>query len=102
MDNVFSFRNKLIDEYASFSRSFSKISAPDISAKVESEYQQGRYWPEPLIQINPNYQRKSSVQELVKHGQLHELCAEIFQVGKTEGVPGPLPRSSGCLYEVNG
>lgn len=58
MQNVFSFRDKIIDKYSIFSRSFSKISAADILAEVERQYGLGRYWPEPLIQINPNYLQK--------------------------------------------
>ena len=45
MENVFDFRNQLIEEYSTFSRSFSRISAKDIAAKVEHEYDAGRYWP---------------------------------------------------------
>lgn len=90
MDNVFNFRDRLIDEYSTFSRSFTRIAAADILDEVERQYEAGRYWPEPLIQINPNYQRKATVQQLVKEGVLHDGCAEIFQVGKTEGDPQPL------------
>ena len=85
MDDVFDFRNRLIGEYSSFSRSFSKVAAPDILVKVEEEYARGRYWPEPLIQINPNYKRSGTVQQLAKDGVLHPDCAHIFQAGKTEG-----------------
>ncbi|MHB1588720.1 MAG: DEAD/DEAH box helicase, partial [Metallibacterium scheffleri] len=90
MDNVFSFRDKLIDEYSTFSRSFVRIGADDIRHEVERDYADGRYWPEPLIQINPNYQQQGTVQQLARDGVLHPLCAEIFQVGKTEGHPAPL------------
>ena len=87
MQDVFDFRNRLIDEYSAFSRSFSRIAAPDLSQKVEDEYERGRYWPEPLIQINPNYKRSGTVQELVKQGSLHAACASLFQTGKVEGKP---------------
>lgn len=90
MDNVFEFRDQLIERYGSFSRSFVRIAAPDIQAAVEHQYAQGRYWPEPLVQINPNYQRQGTAQQLVEQGILHTACAEIFQVGKTEGSPQPL------------
>jgi hypothetical protein len=90
MNNVFGFRDQLIEEYSSFSRSFSRIAASDIRDEVERQYAEGRYWPEPLVQINPNYKRKGTVQELVKQGMLHSACAEIFQVGKAEGYPQPL------------
>lgn len=90
MDNVFIFRDQLVEEYSSFSRSFTCIAATDIREEVERQYMAGRYWPEPLIQINPNYQRKGTVQQLAKEGVLHNVCAGIFQVGKTEGDPQPL------------
>ena len=90
MNNVFGFRDELISEYSLFSRSFSRIAAQDISDEVERQYVDGRYWPEPLVQINPNYQRKGTVQQLVAEGILHGACTNLFQVGKAEGNPQPL------------
>ncbi|MFN3581610.1 MAG: DEAD/DEAH box helicase [Pseudomonas sp.] len=90
MDNVFDFRDQLVMEYSAFSRSFTRIAASDILREVERQYDAGRYWPEPLIQINPNYQRKGTVQHLVEEGLLHKACAEIFQTGKAEANPQPL------------
>ncbi|WP_240650165.1 DEAD/DEAH box helicase [Variovorax atrisoli] len=90
MDNVFSFRDQLVAEYSSFSRSFSRIASDDILRTVELEYARGRYWPEPLIQINPNYKRDTTVQQLAQQGMLHADCAHIFQVGKTEGAAADL------------
>ncbi|MEQ6435432.1 DEAD/DEAH box helicase [Comamonas sp. w2-DMI] len=90
MDDVFQFRNQLVDRYSNFSRSFVHIAASDIQREVESQYKDGRYWPEPLVQINPNYQRKGTVQSLATDGVLHPACADVFQVGKPEGRPQPL------------
>ena len=90
MDDVFQFRNQLVDRYSNFSRSFVRIAADDIQKEVERQYQDGRYWPEPLVQINPNYQRKGTVQSLATEGVLHPACADVFQVGKPEGHPQPL------------
>lgn len=87
MDNVFDFRDQLISEYSTFSRSFSRIAARDISNKVDAQYNEGRYWPEPLIQINPNYRRSNTVQELAAKGDLHSACAELFRAKKAEGTP---------------
>lgn len=87
MQDVFRLRNDLIEEYSQFSRSFTRIAADDIRAKVDAEYEAGRYWPEPLIQINPNYQRKDTVQNLATGGTLHPACAELFKAGKPEGRP---------------
>ena len=90
MHNVFDFRNQLIANYGSFSRSFAKISAKDIFTFVEESYQQGRYWPEPLLQINPNYKRDGSINGLVKDDILHPACDQLFQVDKPEGSPKPM------------
>ena len=52
-----------------------------------------KYWPEPLIQVNPNFKPGGTVQQLVEAGQLHLQCAEIFRLGKSEssiGIPLPL------------
>lgn len=90
MKNVFEFRDDLISDYSSFSRSFTQIAAVDIKQEVEKQYAGGRYWPEALIQINPNYQRQTTVQELAEQGVLHKQCANVFQTGKQEHNPQPL------------
>lgn len=90
MQNVFEFRDNLIEEYSSFSRSFTRIAAPDIFDEVDRQYNRGRYWPDPLIQINPNYRRGETIQALVRQGLLHRACAGIFMAGKADGHPAPL------------
>lgn len=90
MENVFQFRDALIREYSSFSRSFTKILADDIAAHVEGEYARSRYWPEPLIQINPNYLRAKSIEELVSEGSLHPTCEKIFRSNDKNGVSRPI------------
>ncbi len=90
MKDVFTFRDTVIADYSQFSRSFSTISADDIKKKVDSEYEKGRYWPDPLIQINPNYKKAATVSSLVAADLLHPSCADIFQTGKSEGNPQPL------------
>ncbi len=90
MEDVFRFRDQVVSDYSEFSRSFTRIAAGDIRDAVDSEYAAGRYWPEPLIQINPNYQRKATVQTLSEHGELHPGCATLFLSGKPEGDPRPL------------
>jgi hypothetical protein len=89
MQNVFEFRDNLIEEYSSFSRSFTRIAAPDIFDEVDRQYNRGRYWPDPLIQINPNYRRGETIQALVRQGLLHRACAGIFMAGKADGHPAP-------------
>lgn len=82
MLDVFDLRQRVIEEYAAFSRSFTRIAAADIASAVATEYAHERYWPEPLVQINPNYARKGTVGDLVRQGLLHSACEVIFQVDK--------------------
>jgi len=82
--DVFSLRDAVIDEYRSFATSFTTIHADDIRSQVESIYAQGRYWPDPLIQINPAYKRGAGIESLVAAGALDPRTAEIFRV---DGAP---------------
>ena len=76
--DVFSLRDSVVREYEQFATSFTKIHAADIRAQVDAIYAEKRYWPEPLIQINPNYKRTTTVADLVAAGDLDPGCAEIF------------------------
>lgn len=86
--NVFEFRQTLVDEYAEFTRSFTRIKADDIREHVDAEYASQKYWPEPLVQVNPNFQPGGTVEALCEAGQLSPQCAEIFRFGKTTSSAG--------------
>lgn len=85
--NVFEFRDTLVEEYRRFSTSFTKILADDIRTFVEKTYDAGRFWPSPLLQLNPNFVRAGSVEDLVAKGLLHPQCNAIFRRDK-DLVPG--------------
>ena len=87
--NVFDLDSSIIGDYERFARSFTEIRAEDIRTQVDALYATGRFWPEPLISINPHYERDASVQALVEEGFLHPDTAKIFRVG---GVPITLYR----------
>ena len=78
--DVFAFRDKLIDDYARFSRSFTTIKAGDIQHAVDAAYKGGRYWPEPLIQLNPNFVQGGSIEDHTSSGVLDPECAKIFRI----------------------
>ena len=77
--DVFALRDSVVGEYQRFATSFTTIHAPDIRRQVDAIYAESRYWPEPLIQINPSYKRTTDVGTLVAGGVLHPGCAEIFR-----------------------
>jgi len=86
--DVFKFREHIVDEYEQFTRSFTRIQAEDIRDYVNEQYVSQRYWPEPLIQINPNFKSGGTVEEFVAAGQLSAQCADIFRLGKSPSSAG--------------
>jgi hypothetical protein len=76
--NVFDLDRALIRDYEHFARSFTQIRAPDIRSQVESIYASDRFWPEPLISINPRFERGASINKLADAGTLHEATARVF------------------------
>jgi ATP-dependent helicase YprA (DUF1998 family) len=77
--NVFDLSRNLVEEYARFSRSFTKISAEDIKSQLDAEYDSGQFWPEPIIQINPRFRSEGSIHAFVEQNLLHPSCDVIFK-----------------------
>ena len=77
--DVFALRDSVVDEYKHFATSFTTIHAEDIRGQVETIYAGERYWPEPLIQLNPSYKRSTDVGALAAKGVLDPGCTEIFR-----------------------
>jgi hypothetical protein len=53
--NVFDLRDRLVGDYANYTRRFIKIADTRISARVDSELNAGAFWPEPLLHLNPAF-----------------------------------------------
>lgn len=86
--DVFEFRKNLVGEYSDFTRSFTRIKAEDIRNFVDAEYDSQKFWPEPLVQVNPNFKQGGTVEAFVEAGHLHPLCAEIFRFDKSASSAG--------------
>jgi ATP-dependent helicase YprA (DUF1998 family) len=78
--DVFDLDRTLVADYASFARSFTQIRAPDIRDQVNAIYASQRFWPEPLITVNPHFEQGSSVERLVADGSIHPDVARVFRV----------------------
>ena len=65
---AFEFDHNLIDSYARFSRSFSTIRAVDIRTEIERQYDEGRFWPDALLSLNPRFLSGPTVDDLVRLG----------------------------------
>lgn len=82
--NVFDLRDRLVNDYASYTRSFIKIADPRIASMVENELRAGAFWPEPLLQLNPTFLPGGTIDELVADGTLHPECSRIFRIDKSD------------------
>jgi ATP-dependent helicase YprA (DUF1998 family)/very-short-patch-repair endonuclease len=85
--NVFDLRNRLVEDYASYTRSFIKIADLRISEKVETALNAGELWPEALLQLNPTFLPGGTIDDLVKDRTLHPECAKIFRIEKSDADP---------------
>ena len=82
--DVFELHSDLITDYASYTRSFIRISDRRIYEAVDREISDGLLWPEPLLQLNPSFEPGATIDQLVEDGTLHEECSRICQrSGKT-------------------
>lgn len=91
MNDIFSFRKQLVENYKKFSTSFASPRSADISSAVKAAYDDGKFWPDPLIQINPNYRKGGNIADLAATGVVEPETAQIFQVGKQDNPPNPQP-----------
>ena len=89
--NVFGLRDNLISDYEQYIKSFFAIRDPRIKTIVDWHLSEGALWPDPLLQLNPSFERGRSIDELVAEGVLHQDCRGIFKINKTpEGGGQPL------------
>lgn len=78
--DVFDLDQTLVEDYTRFSRSFTQIRAQDIASQVNAIYATRRFWPEPLISLNPHFERDASIDALVADRSLHADTGKVFRV----------------------
>ena len=79
--NVFELDADLIARYENFARSFTTIRADDLREQVDAIYESGKFWPEPLIGLNPEFMRGRSVAQLAKEGVVDPDLLAVFALG---------------------
>jgi hypothetical protein len=77
--NVFQTHSRIVNDYATYIRSFLNIADPKIKEHVEEELSTGKLWPEPLLQFNPSFELTGSVESLAQEKILHSDLADIFK-----------------------
>ena len=78
MFDALQIRNQIIQDYASFVRSFLKVREPHLREFVDEKLDQGILWPDPLIQLNPDYKAGCDIARLVNERILDPLCSQLF------------------------
>lgn len=85
--NVFDLRDRLVGDYAGYTRSFIKIADERIKHTVDTALDDGAFWPEPLLQLNPTFFPGGKIDQLVDEKILHPECSRIFRIDKTDTDP---------------
>jgi len=76
--DVFDLRNRVINDYGEYVRSFLTVRDERIGTLVRDELDGGLLWPEPLVQLNPAFEPGTRLADLVAQGVLHPECRNIF------------------------
>ena len=79
--NVFELDADLIARYEKFARSFTSIRAEDLRGQIDALYEGGKFWPEPLIGLNPEFKRGRSVADLARQGVVDPDLETVFALG---------------------
>ena len=63
--DVFSLRDRVIQDYADYVRSFVQVRDRRIDEFVQKSLRDEVLWPQPLIQLNPSFEPGGWVDDLV-------------------------------------
>ncbi len=86
--DVFALRNHLIRDYSSYIQSFINIRDERIKQFVDQEFKNGAFWPDPLIQLNPNFEPGEWIDDLAEQSILHPVTKQIFRLDKPTNLVG--------------
>jgi hypothetical protein len=89
--NVFDLRERLVNDYADYTRSFINIRDEGIRDLVDREVAEGLLWPNPILQLNPAFEPGETIDELAEAGVLDAECRRIFRRDKTNDEPDGKP-----------
>jgi ATP-dependent helicase YprA (DUF1998 family) len=88
--NIFTFRDKLIADYAEYVSSFIRVREAIIRDHIWEKLNSGALWPQPLIQLNPSFEPGAFIDELIVEGVLHSSCGKAFRRDKQRSGGSPL------------
>jgi len=79
--NVFELDAYLIARYEKFARSFTSIRADDLRRQIDAIYESGKFWPDPLIGLNPEFKKGRSVALLAEEKLVDPDLPKLLALG---------------------
>src|SRR5216683_3511844 len=76
--DVFGLRDQVVGEYQRYVKSFINILDHRLSDFVTGELNEGRLWPDPVLQLNPAFERGSDLKTLAREGIILPETARFF------------------------
>ncbi len=76
--DVFALRDEVVREYQSYVKSFINILDSKLLKYVTKTLDQGRLWPDPVLQLNPAFERGSDLKTLAREGVILPETARFF------------------------
>lgn len=76
---VFDLHKHLVQDYATYIDSFIHVREPRISEYIQNLHSDSRFWPDPLVQLNPSFAPGETIPLLIEENILHPECLHIFQ-----------------------
>lgn len=83
---AFEFDNRIVRSYEQFIRSFSNIRASDLRSQIGTAYDEEKFWPSPLLSLNPHYLNSKTIDDHVREGLLHRKTGDIFRTENGQSV----------------
>jgi superfamily II DNA/RNA helicase len=68
-----------MNDYKAYIESFVNIEDRGIHERVQSEISNGKLWPLPLLQFNPSFIQKQSLNNLIAEGKIHTELNNVFK-----------------------
>jgi superfamily II DNA/RNA helicase len=76
--NIFELHNDILSDYKAYINSFINVADKRILDTVQTDFEAGNLYPEPLVQFNPSFESGGKVEDLVNEGVLSKDFNNIF------------------------
>ena len=76
--DIFDLHGGIVRDYRAYIESFVTIADEAIRKVVQTSFERGDLWPEPLLQLNPAFEEAGDLRELIHPDLLHPDCEAIF------------------------